>query len=94
MKLSRQRFDHVGTIANGEDRGAGMFPGSPQEIIDSDICITVVAIFHIRAFAKKSIRFVEKQNDATIFRGVKDSTEILFCLANVIGGYDFQVDPV
>ena len=67
MKPWHQRFVDVGAIGDGEDREAAIFPGSPQHILDFNAGMAVVAVFHISAFAKKSIRFVEKQNHPIIF---------------------------
>ena len=94
MKPSHQRFVDVCAIGDGEDRETAIFPGPPQHILDFNPGMAVVAVFHISAFAKKSIRFVEKQNHPILFRQIKDTAEILFCLANVIGDYAIQIDPV
>ena len=91
MKPSHQRIVDVGAKGGSQDRKAAIFPGSPQHILDFK---AVVASFRISAFAKKSVRFVEKQNHPILFRQIKDMVEILFCLANVIGDYAIQIDPV
>jgi len=94
MKLSPERLLDPGSIAGGEDRETRVFPSPPQEVIDFNVCITVVAIFHVSTFAKKSIRFVEKQDDATILRRIENTAEILLCLANIFGDHSPQIDPV
>jgi hypothetical protein len=92
MKLSPERLLDPGSIAGGEDRETCVFPSPPQEIIDFNVCITVVAICHGSTFAKKSIRFVEKHDDATILRRTENTAEILFCLANIFGDYSIQIE--
>jgi hypothetical protein len=94
MKSSPERFVDLDAIADGENRETGVFASSPQEIIEFNVCITVVAIFHISAFAKKSVRLVEKQDNMTTFRRVENAAEILLCFANVFGDYAIQINPV
>jgi hypothetical protein len=94
MKPSHQRFVDVGATGGSQDREAAIFLGPPQHILDFNAGMAVVAMFHISAFPKKSIRFVEKQSHPILFRQIKDTVEILFCLANVIGDYAIQIDPV
>lgn len=53
-----------------------------------------MAIFHVSAFAKKSIRLIKKQDRLTILRGVENTAEILLGLANVFRDYGAQIDPV
>ena len=56
--------------------------------------MAVVAIFHVSAFAKKSIRLIKKQDRMTILRRIENTAEILLGLANVFGDYSIQIDPV
>lgn len=94
MKLSPDRFVDPGSIAGREDREPGIFSSPQQEIIDFNVGVAVVAVFHVRTFAKKSIRFVEEQDAVTILRRNEDTAKILLCLANIFGGDGLQVDPV
>jgi len=94
MKPSQQPFVDPGAIAGGEDCEAGIFLASPQKIIDFNVGIAVVAIFHVSAFAKKSIRLIKKQDRVTILRRIENTAEILLGLANVFGDYSIQIDPL
>jgi hypothetical protein len=94
MKPSQQSFVDPGAIAGGEDCEAGIFLASPQEIIDFNVGIAVVAIFHVNAFAKKSIRLIKKQHGMNILRRIENTAEILLGLANVFRDNGVQVDPV
>jgi hypothetical protein len=38
-----------------------------KQIVDFDVRVTVVTIFHFTAFAEKRIRFIKKQNGAATF---------------------------
>src|SRR5207253_11322607 len=94
MKPSQQPFVDPGTIAAGEDCEAGIFLASLQEIIDFNIGIAVVAIFHLSAFAKKSTRLIKKQDRTTILRRIEDAAEILLGLSNSFRDDGIQIDPV
>jgi hypothetical protein len=94
MKPSQQPFVDPDAIAGGEDCEAGIFLTSPQEIIDFNVGIAVVASFHVSAFAKKSIRLIKKQDRMIILCRIENTAEILFCLANIFGDYGTQIDPV
>jgi len=94
MKPSQQPFVDPGAIAGGEDCEAGIFLTSPQEIIDFNVGIAVVAIFHVSAFAKKSTRFIKKQDRMTILRRIESTAEILLGLANIFRDDSIQIDPV
>jgi len=94
MKPCQQPLVDSGAIAGGEDCEAGIFLTSPQEIIDFNVGIAVVAIFHVSAFAKKSIRLIEKQDRTTILRRFENTAEIFLGLTNVFGDYRIQIDPV
>jgi len=93
MKPSQQSFVDPGAIAGGEDCEAGIFLAAQQEIIDFN-GIAVVAIFHVSAFAKKSIRLIKKKDRMTILRRIENTAEILLGLANVFLDNGVQVDPV
>jgi hypothetical protein len=93
MKPSQQPFVDPGAIAGGEDCEAGVFLASPQEIIGFNVGIAVVAIFHVSAFAKKSIRLIKKQDRMTIPRGIENTAEILLGLANMFRDDGIQIDP-
>ena len=92
MKPSPDPSVDVGVIVGCEDGDTRIFPSSSQEVIE--VCITIVTLFHVSAFAKKRVRFVKKQNDATAFCRAENTAEILFCLANVFRDYGIQIDPV
>jgi hypothetical protein len=94
MKPSQQPFVDLGAIAGGEDCEAGIFLASPQEIIDFSAGTTVVAIFHVSAFAKKSIRLIKKQDRMTILRRIENTAEILLGLANIFRNDGVQIGPV
>jgi hypothetical protein len=94
MKPSQQRFVDPGATADGDDGETGKFLASLQEMIDFKVCVTIMAVFHISAFAKKRIRFIEKQDGTTLFGRTEDTAEILFCLANVFRDHCIQIDPV
>jgi len=94
MKPSQQPFVDPGTIAAGEDCEAGIFLASLQEIIDFNIGIAVVAIFHLSAFAKKSTCLIKKQDRTTILRRIEDAAEILLGLSNSFRDDGIQIDPV
>ena len=94
MKSSQQPFVDPGAIAGGEDCEAGIFLASPQEIIDFNVGIAVVAIFHVSAFAKKSIRLIKKQDRMTILRRIENTAEILLRRANIFRDDGTQIDPV
>jgi hypothetical protein len=94
MKASQQRFLDPGTIARGEDCEAGIFLASPQEIIDFNVGIAVVPIFHVSAFAKKSIRLIKKQDHMTILRPIENTADIFLGLANIFRDDGIQIDPV
>jgi len=68
-------------MASGENREAGVFLDSLEEIVDLDVGVTVVAILHVGAFAKEDIRFVEKENRITVLRCVEDATQTLLRLS-------------
>jgi hypothetical protein len=94
VKPSQQPFVDPGAIGGGENCEAGIFLASPQEIIDFNVAIAVVAIFHVSAFAKKSIRLIKKQHGMNILRRIENTAEILLGLANVFLDNGVQVDPV
>ena len=94
MKSSQQPFVDPGAIAGGEDCEAGIFLASPQEIIDFNVGIAVVAIFHVSAFAKKSIRLIKKKDRMTILRRIENTAEILLRRANIFRDDGTQIDPV
>src|SRR4029453_17973804 len=94
MKPSQQPFVDPGAIAGGEDCEAGVFLASPQEIIGFNVGIAVVAIFHVNAFAKKSIRLIKKKDRMTILRRIENTAEILLGLANIFRDDGIQIDPV
>ena len=94
MKSSQQRLVDRGAIADSDDCKAGIFLASAEEIIDFNVGVTVVAIFHVSASAKERICFVEKQDRPTPFRCIENAAETLFCLANVFRDHGIQIDPV
>ena len=94
MKPSQQRFVDLGAIAGGEDCEAGIFLASPQQIIDFNVGIAVVPIFHVSAFAKKSIRLIKKHDRVTILRRIENTADIFLGLANVFRDDRIQIDPV
>src|SRR6185503_1159498 len=55
-----------------------------QEIVDLDVCITVVTVFHFAAFAEERVRFVEEKNRTTIFRRIKHAPQVFLSLADVL----------
>ena len=94
MKPSQQSSVDPSTIAGGEDYEAGIFLASPQEIIDFNVGIAVVPIFHVSAFAKKRIRLIEKQDRMTILRRIENTVDIFLGLANIFRDDGIQIDPV
>jgi hypothetical protein len=94
MKPSQQPFVDPGAIAGGEDCEAGIFLASSQEIIDFNVGIAVGTIFHVSAFAKKSICLIKKQDRMTILRRIENTAEILLGLANISRDDGIQIDPV
>jgi len=94
MEPWQQPFVDSGAIAGGEDCEAGIFLASPQEIIDFNVGISVVAIFNVSAFAKKSIRLIKKQHGMTILRRTENTAEILLGLANIFRDDGTQIDLV
>jgi hypothetical protein len=94
MKPSQQRFVDPGAIASGEDCEAGTFLASPQQIIDFNVSIAVVSIFHVSAFAKKSIRLIKKQDRMTILRRIENTADIFLGRANIFRDDGIQIDPV
>ena len=94
MKPWQQSFVDPGAIAGGEDCEAGTFLASPQEVVDFNVGMAVVAIFHVSAFAKKSIRLIKKQDRMTILRRIENTAEILLGLANIFRDDGIQIDPV
>ena len=93
MEPSQQHFVDPGAIVDCDDCEAGILLAFPQEVIDLNVGIAVVAVFHVSASAKESIRFIKKQDRATTFRRVENTAEILFCLADVLRDYGIQIDP-
>src|SRR5438552_10644610 len=94
MKPSRERVVDLITIAGGEDREAGVVLNSLQKIIKLDVCVAVMAILHLGAFAKEGIRFIEKEDCTTAIRRIEDAPQILLRLANIFRDYGAQIDPV
>jgi hypothetical protein len=78
----------------GEDREAGVFLDSLEEIIDLNVGVTIVAIMHLGAFAKEGIGFVEKEDCTTSFRRIEDASQILLRLANIYRDDGAQIDAL
>src|SRR6185369_12083999 len=67
---------------------------SLQQIIDFDICVTIVAVLHLATLAKQSISLVEKENRPTAFGGIEHLAQILFSFTDVFADYGRAVDAV
>src|SRR5579859_7086496 len=65
-----------------------------QQIADLDIGVAVVTIFDFAALTKQRVGFVEKEDGATIFSGVKDTAQVLLSLANVFAHNRRQIDAI
>src|SRR5438132_4794595 len=94
MKPSQQAFVDPGAITRGEDCEPGMFLASPQETIDFNVGIAVVAIFRVSAFVKESIRVIKKQDRTTNRRRLENTADIFLGLANIFRDHSIQIDPV
>src|SRR6267143_512862 len=94
MKPWQQAFVDPGAIARGEDCESGIFLAAPQEIIDFNVGIAVVAIFRVSAFAKESISLIKKHDRVTILRRIENTADIFLGLANVFRDDRIQIDPV
>jgi hypothetical protein len=94
MKPSQEHIVDLGVFAGGEDRNAGVFLDSLQEIIDLNVGVTIVAIMHLGALPKERIGFVEKEDRTTSFRRIEDAMQILLRLAIVFRNEKAQIDAV
>src|ERR1051325_10671721 len=70
---------HIGR----QNRQAAVGLDSLQQVVDLDICIAIVAVFHLAAFAKQRIRLVKKENRAAILGSVKQAPQVLLRFADV-----------
>src|SRR5437773_1401209 len=94
MKPPRECVVDLSPIAGGEDLEAGVVLDSLQEIIDLDVGVTVLTIFHVGAFAKERICFVEKEDRTTLLCRIEDAAQILLRLANIFRDDSTQIDAV
>ena len=94
IKPPRQRVVDLSAFVGGENRDAGVFLDSLEEIVDFDVGVTVVAIMHLSAFAKERIRFVEKEDRTTLPRRIEDASQILLRLATIFRDDGAQIDTV
>ena len=74
-----------------QEREAPVRLQSLQKVVRFDVGVAVVAVFNPRAFAKESVRFVEKQNRGAAFRRIEDAPKILFRLAYIFRNHRAQM---
>jgi hypothetical protein len=94
IKPPRERVVDLSAFAGGENREAGVFLDSLEEIVDLDVGVTVVAIMHLGAFAKERICFVEKEDRTTLPRRIEDASQILLRLADIFRDDGARIDTV
>src|SRR6185436_5546225 len=60
---------------------------SLQQVSHLKIGVSVVTIPHFTSFPKKRICFIKEQNALLCFCSIKDMTQILLCLSDVLAGH-------
>ena len=83
-----ERFLHV--RRENRETAIGLHP--LQQVADFDICVAIVAVFHLAPFAEKRVGFVEEQHRAAFLGRVEHSPQILFGLADVLAHHGAEID--
>src|SRR5581483_938795 len=65
-----------------------------EQVVDFDIRVTVVAVFHLTAFAKERIGFVEEENRSPVLSGVKQTPQILLRLSDVLADHSREINAI
>src|SRR5215467_3790504 len=58
-----------------------------QQVIDLDIGIAIMSILYLRAFAEKSVSFIEEQDCVAVFSLLENPAQVLFRLPNVLADH-------
>ena len=65
-----------------------------QQVVDLDVGVAVVAVFHFAALAEEGVGFVEEEDCPAVFGGVKNAAQILFGFADVLADDARQIDAI
>jgi len=63
-----------------------------QQIADLDVGVTIVAVFHLAAFAKERIGLVEEEHGAAFLGGIENAAQIFLGLADVFAHDRTEID--
>ena len=65
-----------------------------QQVVDLEVCVSVVARLHLGALAEQRVCLVEQQDRVAGLRGFKQRSELLLRLADVLGDDAGEVDLI
>jgi hypothetical protein len=103
IDVGTREFDHqlqaagesgveVAAQIGGEDDRAAVRLDAAQQVADFHVGVTVARFLDLAALREQRVGFVELQHHRLVVRGIEQTVEILFGLADVLGHQTAKVD--